>query len=141
MLRGGVVHRRERKENFKDAQRISGAAPIFFGEQQGAPGAIGDDRVPGNRQQQGHRPDGVTGIALPDLDCTIDERGYHYAHVDVTFDRERRLATLTVRAPRTTQPADAAAGADAAERVPRSQRLPKRQPARDRAASPSRCAW
>jgi benzoyl-CoA-dihydrodiol lyase len=55
------------------------------------------------------RADGVTGIALPDLDCTIDEHGYHYAHVDVTFDRERRLATLTARAPRSAQPEDVAA--------------------------------
>jgi benzoyl-CoA-dihydrodiol lyase len=44
------------------------------------------------------------GIALRPLRRTIDERGYHYEHVDVAFDREQRTATLTVRAPRTAQP-------------------------------------
>jgi benzoyl-CoA-dihydrodiol lyase len=55
------------------------------------------------------RKDGSTGIALDDLERTIDDAGYHYSHVDVAFDRERRLATLTVRAPSTEQPADPAA--------------------------------
>jgi benzoyl-CoA-dihydrodiol lyase len=54
------------------------------------------------------RPDGQTGIALGELARTIDERGYHYPHVEVIFDRERRLATLTVRAPLVQQPADVA---------------------------------
>jgi benzoyl-CoA-dihydrodiol lyase len=55
------------------------------------------------------RPGGNDGIALGDLERTIDAQGYHYSHVDVAFDRDRRLATLTVRAPRAPQPADAAA--------------------------------
>jgi benzoyl-CoA-dihydrodiol lyase len=55
------------------------------------------------------RPDGNAGILLAELERTIDEQGYHYSHVDVAFDRERRLATLTVRTPRTPQPADLAA--------------------------------
>jgi benzoyl-CoA-dihydrodiol lyase len=55
------------------------------------------------------RPAESTGIALSDLERTIDEAGYHYDLVDVTFDRSRRLATLTVRAPRNAQPATAAA--------------------------------
>jgi benzoyl-CoA-dihydrodiol lyase len=55
------------------------------------------------------RRDDSTGIALGALERTIDERGYHYTHVDVAFDRERRLATLTARAPRVEQPADVAA--------------------------------
>ena len=54
------------------------------------------------------RPDGCTGIALGELQRTIDEGGYHYSHVDVSLDRERRLATLVVRAPQTEQPADLA---------------------------------
>jgi len=29
----------------------------------------------------------------------IDDKGYHYTHVDVVFDRARRVATLTVAAP------------------------------------------
>jgi benzoyl-CoA-dihydrodiol lyase len=47
------------------------------------------------------------GIALRPLERTIDERGYHYRHVDVAFDREARNATLTVRAPQGPQPSDA----------------------------------
>jgi len=31
---------------------------------------------------------------------------YHYTHVDVTFNRDRRAATVTVRAPQVAQPAD-----------------------------------
>ncbi len=44
------------------------------------------------------------GIALHPLERTIDERGYHYRHVDVAFDRAARNATLTVRAPQGAQP-------------------------------------
>jgi benzoyl-CoA-dihydrodiol lyase len=44
------------------------------------------------------------GIALRPLERTIDERGYHYRHVDVAFDRAARNATLTVRAPQGAQP-------------------------------------
>jgi benzoyl-CoA-dihydrodiol lyase len=47
------------------------------------------------------------GIALRPLRRTIDEHGYHYMNVDVSFDRAARNATLTVRAPREPQPADA----------------------------------
>ena len=50
------------------------------------------------------RPDASAGIELTELTRTIDERGYHYTHVDVAFDRDRHAATLTVRAPRTEQP-------------------------------------
>jgi benzoyl-CoA-dihydrodiol lyase len=38
-------------------------------------------------------------VALPPLERSIDEKGYHYRWVDVAFDRERRVATLTVAAP------------------------------------------
>jgi benzoyl-CoA-dihydrodiol lyase len=55
------------------------------------------------------RPADAKGIALRPLRRTIDERGYHYQHVDVQFDRAARNATLTVRAPREPQPADVAA--------------------------------
>ncbi len=50
------------------------------------------------------RPGNVQGIALNPLRRTIDDHGYHYAHVDVVFDRAARNATLTVRAPREPQP-------------------------------------
>ena len=46
------------------------------------------------------------GIALRPLQRTIDDRGYHYTHVDVTFDRAARNATVTVRAPHGAQPGD-----------------------------------
>ena len=44
------------------------------------------------------------GIKLTPLERTVDDNGYHYKHVNVTFDRARRTATLTVRAPEGQQP-------------------------------------
>ena len=44
------------------------------------------------------------GIKLNPLQRAIDDAGYHYRHVDVTFDRSARTATLTVRGPQGTQP-------------------------------------
>jgi benzoyl-CoA-dihydrodiol lyase len=55
------------------------------------------------------RPANATGIALRPLQRTIDEHGYHYPNVDVTFDREAGTATITVRAPQSAQPASAEA--------------------------------
>jgi len=49
------------------------------------------------------RPADVRGIALNPLRRTIDAQGYHYEHVDVTFDRAQRTATVLVRAPREAQ--------------------------------------
>ncbi len=49
----------------------------------------------------------ATGIALRPLSRTIDDAGYHYRHVDVTFDRAARTATVLVRAPQEPQPTDA----------------------------------
>jgi benzoyl-CoA-dihydrodiol lyase len=45
------------------------------------------------------------GIKLNPLQRRIDEDGYHYQHVDVTFDRAARTTTLTVRGPEGNQPA------------------------------------
>jgi benzoyl-CoA-dihydrodiol lyase len=53
---------------------------------------------------QSLRPPGVQGIKLTPLDCKIEDGGYHYKHVDVTFDRAARTATITVRAPEGLQP-------------------------------------
>jgi benzoyl-CoA-dihydrodiol lyase len=39
------------------------------------------------------------GIKLNPLKRRVDEDGYHYQYVDVTFDRAARTATLTVHAP------------------------------------------
>jgi benzoyl-CoA-dihydrodiol lyase len=54
--------------------------------------------------QASPRPADSRGIELPPLQREIDDSGYHYDLVDVHFDRSRRLATLTVRAPRVAQP-------------------------------------
>jgi benzoyl-CoA-dihydrodiol lyase len=45
------------------------------------------------------RPPGATGVELTPLQRVIDERGYHYEYVDVSFDREGRTATIKVEAP------------------------------------------
>ncbi|MGO9518764.1 MAG: 2,3-epoxybenzoyl-CoA dihydrolase [Candidatus Korobacteraceae bacterium] len=50
------------------------------------------------------RPAAPKGIDLSPLHRRIDDDGYHYTHVDVTFDRSARTATLTVRAPEGDQP-------------------------------------
>src|SRR5579862_9260693 len=47
----------------------------------------------------------VKGIELRPLQRKIDDSGYHYSNVDVSFDREARTATVTVRAPLGPQPA------------------------------------
>ena len=47
------------------------------------------------------RPADAEGIALTSLDRRVDEAGYHYHYVDVTFDRPGRAANLTLRAPET----------------------------------------
>ena len=50
------------------------------------------------------RPAAAKGIKLSPLDRRIDDDGYHYKYVDVTFDRAARTATLTVHAPQGDQP-------------------------------------
>ncbi|HEX3551095.1 MAG TPA: 2,3-epoxybenzoyl-CoA dihydrolase [Candidatus Elarobacter sp.] len=50
------------------------------------------------------RPADARGITLRTLARTVDETGYHYPNVDVTFDRTARTATVVVRAPRDAQP-------------------------------------
>jgi benzoyl-CoA-dihydrodiol lyase len=50
------------------------------------------------------RAAGAQGIKLTPLQRTIDDNGYHYKHVDVTFDRTARTVTITVRAPEGLQP-------------------------------------
>jgi len=49
--------------------------------------------------RESDRPQNESGVELTPLDRTVDDRGYHYEYVDVIFDREGRVATLTVRAP------------------------------------------
>jgi benzoyl-CoA-dihydrodiol lyase len=43
------------------------------------------------------------GIALTPLMRTIDENGYHYKYVDVTWNRAGNTATITVSAPKTVK--------------------------------------
>ena len=45
------------------------------------------------------RPDDAQGVALPPVQRTMDDAGYHYPHVDVEVDAARRVATITVSAP------------------------------------------
>jgi benzoyl-CoA-dihydrodiol lyase len=50
------------------------------------------------------RPADAKGVILPPLDRRIDEKGYHYRWVDVTFDRPARTATITVTGPAESSP-------------------------------------
>ena len=50
------------------------------------------------------RPEGARGIELPPLERRTSADALEYEHVSLTFDRDRRVATLLVRAPRATQP-------------------------------------
>jgi benzoyl-CoA-dihydrodiol lyase len=50
--------------------------------------------------KQSSRRSDAKGIQLTPLSRTIDDHGYHYKHVDVTFDREARTATFNVRGPK-----------------------------------------
>jgi len=54
------------------------------------------------------RPAEASGVTLPRVERADDAAGYHYAFVDVTIDRDRRLATVTVRAPAQAPPSDVA---------------------------------
>lgn len=57
------------------------------------------------------RPTAATGVKLTPVTRTIDEVGYHYETVDVTFNRARGFATIVVKAPTSAPPADGAAAA------------------------------
>ena len=54
------------------------------------------------------RPAEASGVTLPRVERADDAAGYHYAFVDVAIDRNRRLATVTVRAPAQAPPSDVA---------------------------------
>ena len=45
------------------------------------------------------RPADAAGVALVPIERTVDDDGLHYAHVDVSIDRTKRVATFVVRAP------------------------------------------
>ena len=48
------------------------------------------------------RPKDASGVELSPLERRVDDQGYHYEYVDVAFDPQRRTATLTVKAPKST---------------------------------------
>ena len=50
------------------------------------------------------RPADARGVVLEPLQRSIDADGYHYPNVNVQLDRKARTATITVAAPRGTQP-------------------------------------
>jgi benzoyl-CoA-dihydrodiol lyase len=52
------------------------------------------------------RPTTANGVALPRLERTEGADGFSYRHVVVAIDRDKRTATLTVRAPSVEPPAD-----------------------------------
>jgi benzoyl-CoA-dihydrodiol lyase len=52
------------------------------------------------------RPVDSKGVELTPLDRQIDEHRIVYSHVDVDIDRERQLATITVRGPDESPPVD-----------------------------------
>jgi benzoyl-CoA-dihydrodiol lyase len=49
--------------------------------------------------EESRRPAGERGIILTPLKRVMDEAGLHYEIVDVQLERDRRLATITVRGP------------------------------------------
>jgi benzoyl-CoA-dihydrodiol lyase len=55
--------------------------------------------------QRSDRPADGAGIELPPLRPHATESGIEYGHVTLAIDRAQRAATLTIRAPRETQPA------------------------------------
>jgi benzoyl-CoA-dihydrodiol lyase len=55
------------------------------------------------------RPSSAQGVTLTPVARTIDDAGYHYSLVDVTFDRARGFATIKLTAPTDAPPADGAA--------------------------------
>jgi benzoyl-CoA-dihydrodiol lyase len=50
------------------------------------------------------RPADAKGVALPALERTIDDKGYHYRWIDVAFDRKARTASITVTGPQDSGP-------------------------------------
>ncbi len=58
----------------------------------------------GNLVQISTRPANAKGIKLNPVVRKVDDSGYHYKYVDVSFDRAARTITVTVRAPQGDQP-------------------------------------
>ncbi len=58
--------------------------------------------------KQSDRPAGAAGVALPRIERTDDDNGYHYEFVAATIDAASRSVALTVRAPSGAGPTDIA---------------------------------
>ena len=54
--------------------------------------------------QLSDRPTGTPGIALGPLNPAVENDSIIYAHVSLSIDRDRRVATLTVKGPAGTEP-------------------------------------
>lgn len=54
----------------------------------------------------GTRPQQARGVVLTPLSRAMDEKGYHYAHIDSQVDRRARTATLTIHAPTADTPCE-----------------------------------
>ena len=59
--------------------------------------------------EKSDRPNNAKGIVLVPLDCRAGVNTRDYTHIAVEFARAERLATITLRGPRTPPPADAEA--------------------------------
>jgi benzoyl-CoA-dihydrodiol lyase len=57
---------------------------------------------------QSDRPAGAKGVSLPRVERTDSADGIAYTYVNVTIDRAKRSATITLRAPSGAQPTDIA---------------------------------
>lgn len=55
---------------------------------------------------QSDRPDSGAGIALGPLTRTFNDDAVHYSTLDVAIDRDQGIATIHLRAPQTTPPAN-----------------------------------
>ena len=58
--------------------------------------------------QGSNRPADAKGVSLPKIERQDSDTGIQYRFVDVALDRTKRTATITVKAPDTAPPADAA---------------------------------
>jgi benzoyl-CoA-dihydrodiol lyase len=56
------------------------------------------ERIGARAEQSGRFADAIP-VPLPPIERTIDGTGYRYSYVDVAFDRERRVAEITVSSP------------------------------------------
>ena len=73
------------------------------------PSKLGDEtrRIAEEVAARSQRPKDARGIALPDLERTVEADALRYPHLSVEIDRERRAAHFRVNGPSSAAPADA----------------------------------